>query len=65
MRLTREALAAVAEKKDENKFPVSCYSSIPLNINMDDKMKFNEDSDTYIAFFELQPDSGPCHLCPP
>ena len=28
-------------------------------------MKFNEDIDTYNAFFELQPVSGPRHLFPP
>ena len=62
----REALAAVAEKKEENhKFPVSYYSSIPFKYIHDDKMKFNEEIDTYNAFLSFMPVAGPCHLCPP
>ena len=51
----REALAAVAEKKVENhNSQFLIILQYLTNINMNDKIEFNEEFDTYIAFFEHQ-----------
>ena len=47
-------MAAVAERTQESQIPVSIILQYLTNINMNDKIEFNEEFDTYIAFFEHQ-----------